>query len=163
MLGYSRRNDRELNAICRARLRRAEELVGPDDTVVLSGWGRTPGRSEAALMAAAWGGASANLILDPDSRSTAANARSVVARAKAAGADELVVVTSSWHRLRARILLRAALRGTDIRLRMASAPPTWPLLPTARELACLLLLPLQLVLLRSSAGRTRTHASRTSR
>jgi hypothetical protein len=40
VLGYSGRNDLELNAICGARLRRAEEVVEPDDTVVLSGWGR---------------------------------------------------------------------------------------------------------------------------
>jgi uncharacterized SAM-binding protein YcdF (DUF218 family) len=153
VLGYSGRNDLELNAICRARLRRAEALVEPDDTVVLSGWGRVADRSEAALMAAAWAGAAAKLILDQDSRSTAANAASVVAHAKAAGADELVVVTSSWHRPRATILLRAALHGTDIRLRMVSAPRSWPVLPTTRELACLLFLPLQLAVVRQRSRR----------
>jgi uncharacterized SAM-binding protein YcdF (DUF218 family) len=153
VLGYSGRKDLELNAICAARLARAEELVEPDDTVVLSGWGRAADRSEAALMAAAWGGASADLILDPDSRSTAANARSVVAHAKAVGAEELVVVTSSWHRPRANILLRAASHGTGIRLRMISAPPTWPLLPTAREVVCLLVLPLQVAAARRRARR----------
>ena len=144
VLGYSSRNDLALNAICAARLRRAEEFVEPGDTVVLSGWGRAAGRSEAALMAAAWRGASADLILDPDARSTAANVRSVLAHAKALGADDLVVVTSSWHRPRANILLRAALLGSGIRPRVVSAPRAWPMLPTARELACLLVLPLQI-------------------
>jgi hypothetical protein len=36
---------------------------------------------------------------------------------------------------------------------MVSAPPTWPLLPTARELACLLLLPLQLAAVRQHPRR----------
>jgi uncharacterized SAM-binding protein YcdF (DUF218 family) len=153
VLGYSRRNDLGLNAICEARLRRAQELVEPGDVVVLSGWGRTPERSEAGLMAAAWGAETAELILDSDSRSTAANARSVAAHARELGAEELVVVTSSWHRPRAKLLLRAALRGADIRLRMISAPPTWPLLPSARELACLLVLPLQVAAARQQPRR----------
>jgi uncharacterized SAM-binding protein YcdF (DUF218 family) len=144
VLGYSKRRGVALHAICAARLERAEEVVEPDDVVLLSGWGHTPDRSEAALMAAAWRGADSNLILDLDARSTAGNARAVARHAREQGVEEVVAVTSSWHRPRAAILLRAALRGSGIRVRTVSAPRTWPIWPTMREVGCLLALPVQI-------------------
>jgi uncharacterized SAM-binding protein YcdF (DUF218 family) len=153
VLGYSSRREPELHAICSARLERAEEVVEADDLVLLSGWGHTPDRSEAALMAAAWRRPDTRLILDPDARSTAGNVRAIARHARELGVDEVVAVTSSWHRLRAAILLRTALRGSGIRVRMVSAPRAWPLLPTAREGACLVALPLQIASARRGARR----------
>ena len=50
VLGYSRRGDEELHAICAARLARAHELAADVETVILSGF------PEAELMAEAWAG-----------------------------------------------------------------------------------------------------------
>lgn len=144
VLGYSRRGGRGLHPICVERLRAAEAAAAGADAVVLSGWSRRSGRvSEAELMRTAWRGPDVTLIADGDARTTAGNARAVAAAAQRVGADEVVVVTSSWHRLRARLLLRAAL-GPDVRLVLASPAPTRPLRLLGRELVCLALVPLQL-------------------
>jgi uncharacterized SAM-binding protein YcdF (DUF218 family) len=136
VLGYSRRGDTELHPVCADRLERAQRLAVDRGTVILSG--------EAELMRAAWSGPDVVLICDPDARSTVENARNVVAAARALGARELVVVTSRWHRVRTRILLRAALRKSGIRLSLESADGARPLRLRLRELACLALLPFQL-------------------
>jgi uncharacterized SAM-binding protein YcdF (DUF218 family) len=140
VLGYSRRTGRDLHPVCADRLARAQALASPAATVILSG--------EAELMREAWAGPDVVLVCDPEARSTADNARNVAAAARDLGAEELVVVTSHWHRLRAAILLRAALRGSGIRLRIATTNGPRPLLLLARELACLGLLPFQLRRLR---------------
>jgi hypothetical protein len=54
------------------------------------------------------------------------------------------VITSSWHRPRATLLFRAALRRSGVRLRVLAPETTWPLGPVVRELACLVVLPVQL-------------------
>jgi uncharacterized SAM-binding protein YcdF (DUF218 family) len=152
VLGYSARGDVGLHAICAARVRRAEELARPDDAVLLSGWGRAAGGAEASLMAAAWRGPRTALTLDEGARSTAANVRAVARHARALRADELIVVTSSWHRVRTLILLHAALLGSGTRLSVETAPRAWPLRSVAREAGCLLLLPLQVVAARPRRG-----------
>ena len=84
------------------------------------------------------------LVCDPEARHTAENAANVAAAARDLGAEEPVVVTSPWHRRRARILVGAALRGSDIRFSIETAPgprSSWLL---AREAVCLALLPFQL-------------------
>jgi uncharacterized SAM-binding protein YcdF (DUF218 family) len=136
VLGYSRRGDTELHPVCADRLEHAQRLAVDCGTVILSG--------EAELMRAAWSGPEVVLICDPDARSTVDNAANVVTAARALGAQELVVVTSSWHRARTRILLGAALRRSGIRLSMESADGARPLRLRLRELACLALLPFQL-------------------
>ena len=145
VLGYSRRGDSALTPICAARLARAEEVAEASDTVVLSGRGRVAGSSEASLMAAAWTGRAHDLVLDHDARSTVENARAIARHAALLQADELVLVTSSWHRPRAAMLLRAALRGSRTPLRTVATPPAWPLLPVLRELVCLAIPPLQML------------------
>jgi uncharacterized SAM-binding protein YcdF (DUF218 family) len=104
--------------------------------VILSG--------EAEVMRAAWSRADVVLVCDPDARSTADNAKNIARAARNLGAEELVVVTSRWHGLRAAVLLKAALRGTGIRFRLATTDGPRPALALARELACLALLPVQL-------------------
>ena len=148
MLGYSRRRGESIHPVCAARLAAAEATADGADAVLLSGWSRRSGRpSEAALMQAAWGGPNVPLLDDGDARTTFGNARAVAAAARSIGANEVVVVTSSWHRRRARLLVRAAL-GPDVRLELVSPNGGRPLHRVGRELVCLLALPFQLRALR---------------
>ena len=137
VLGYSRRRNGELDAICADRVAYAERIAGGAHAVVLSGAG------EAELMRSAWTGPDVLLVSEPEARSTADNAANIAAAAHELGADELVVVTSPWHRARVRILVGAALRGSGIRFSIETAQGSRPRLLLARELACLALLPLQ--------------------
>ena len=139
VLGYSRRADEELHAICAARLARAHELAADVETVILSGF------PEAELMADAWAGPDVELIPEAESRSTAQNAANVARKARELGASELVVVTSSWHRLRVEALMRTALRRSGIRLHVEGADAPRPLALLAREAASVVLLPFQLL------------------
>jgi hypothetical protein len=136
VLGYSRGGSGDLHPVCAWRLEHAQRLAASSATVILSG--------EAELMRAAWSGPDVVLVCDPEARSTADNARNIARTALALGADELVVVTSRWHGLRAAVLLKAALRGTSIRFTLAMPDGPRPALLLARELACLALLPVQL-------------------
>jgi len=135
VLGYSGGGS-DLHEICEARLRHAAELVAEGDAVLLSGSG------EADLMRGAWNGH--ETLLDPDARNTRENARGVAAAARKLGADEVVVVTSSWHAFRARSLVRAALPEVPVRSSSPAGRPPPRLL--ARELACLAVLPAHLIL-----------------
>ena len=137
VLGYSHRRTGRLHAICADRLAHAQRLAEGAQAVVLSGW------SEAEAMRSAWTGPDVLLVCDTEARSTPANAANVAAAARELGAQELVVVTSRWHRVRVRILVGAAMWGSGIRFSIATTqgPRPWWLL--ARELVCLALLPLQ--------------------
>ena len=149
VLGYSGRDTSRLHPICAARLARAQELAAPGQPVILSGWARHPhGSSEAELMQRAWAGPTAVLHGDRTASTTAGNAANVAAAAGALGAEELVVVTSRWHRRRARILFRAALRGQKVRLSVEGAPGPRPPTVVARELVCFAGVPFQLWRLR---------------
>jgi uncharacterized SAM-binding protein YcdF (DUF218 family) len=131
VLGYSGFRGRHLHAICLARLRHGEGLVREDDIVLLSG--------EAELMREA--ATSAYVVVDPAARNTRENAKGVAAAARELGADEVVVVTSSWHALRARTLVRAAV-GPEIPVASSSPPGRPPVRLALRELACLTVVPL---------------------
>jgi uncharacterized SAM-binding protein YcdF (DUF218 family) len=144
VLGYSNGDSPGLHPVCEARLAAAAGIATPDDVVVLSGWARVRGtRSEAELMAAAWQGASAELVVDPDARTTVENMANAVNDVLRVGAREVVVVTSSWHAPRAKASLRWLLRHTGIRVRSVS-PPERSARAAARELALWPLLPFQL-------------------
>ena len=148
VLGYSGRRGDGIHPVCAARLAIAEAAAEGVDAVLLSGWSRhLGGASEASLMRAAWRGPNVPLLDDGDARTTLGNARAVAAAAKAIEATEVVVVTSSWHRLRARLLVRAAL-GPDVRLQLVSPNGRTPPHLLGRELLCLLALPFQLRALR---------------
>ena len=143
VLGYSEGGG-SLHAICAARLERAEAVTRPGDVVLLSGWARSRSvRSEAELMAAAWRGPPAELVLAPDARTTVGNARAAAEAALRLGAAEVVLVTSRWHQPRASALFRAALRGTGIRLVHASAEGEATRRARGRERLCWLLVPAQ--------------------
>jgi hypothetical protein len=157
VLGYSRRRDVDLHPICAERLAHAQRVAEGARAVIVSGWARRPTASpEADRMRAAWTGPDVPLVCDSDARSTAENAANVVAAASALGADELVVVTSGWHRPRASILLRTALRGRPMRLTIESTGQRPPLGAAAREVACLALVPFQLARARSGRKSLRT-------
>ena len=131
VLGYSGFRRQGLHAICLARLRHAEALVGDGDTVLLSG--------EAELMRDA--STRTEFVLDSAASTTRENARGVAAAAREVGADEVVVVTSAWHARRARVLVQAAV-GDDISVSSSSPPGRPPLRLAVREVACLAVLPL---------------------
>ena len=152
VLGYSNRRTPGLHGLCAARLRHAEHLVTGDDAVLLSGWSRRRGdSSEAELMRSAWNGRPAGLIEDVTARSTAGNAASVAEAARRLGATEVTVVTSAWHALRARTLVRAALPDMPV---WTSSPKGRPSVTVrVRELVCLAALPLQLLRVRRARCR----------
>ena len=110
-------------------MRHAETLDA--DAVLLSG--------EAELMQGAWRGG--EVVLDTRARNTRENARGVAEAARRLEADEVVVVTSSWHALRARTLVRAAIGDPAVTVTSSSPPGPRPLRLLARELVCLAALP----------------------
>src|SRR5262245_22498297 len=117
VLGYSSRRDRELHAICRARIEHAASEAREGDAVVLTGGRqRSLGRPEAEAMRDAWPGPAAAVVVEDAALSTAENAAQVRAVALELGVEEVVVVTSSWHSTRAAALFRRAFRGTGIRV-----------------------------------------------
>ena len=144
VLGYSGDGRAGLHPVCATRLERAAELTTHDDVVVLSGWARHPGtRSEAELMRAAWRGAARELVVDPDARTTVENLANALNDILRVGAHQVVVVTSSWHALRAATAMRWLLRSTGTRVRTES-PAGRSTRATLRELALWPLLPFQL-------------------
>jgi uncharacterized SAM-binding protein YcdF (DUF218 family) len=146
VLGYSGGGAGELHPICAARLARAAEISTGDDVVVLSGWARGHhARSEAELMAAGWRGSSAELVVDPDARTTVENMVNALNDVLRVGAREVVVVTSAWHAPRAKAALRWLLRHTGVKVRSAS-PPERSLRASLRELTLWPLLPFQLAI-----------------
>jgi hypothetical protein len=164
VLGYSTLRGTGLHPICAARLEAGEHAADAADAVVLSGWSRRRRRpSEAALMREAWRGPDVPLLVDSDARTTAGNARAVAAAAREIDADEVVLVTSSWHARRARLLVRAAL-GPDVRLHVVTPARTRPPHLVGRELACLVptgaLLALRARKLWRIAGGSRPDSSR---
>ncbi len=153
VLGYSGRNASRLDPICAARIARAHELAVDADAVILSGWARHPaGTSEADLMRAAWPVNGTRIVCDRTAASTAENAANVVAATDELEAEELVVVTSAWHRRRTHVLFRAALGDRPVRLSVETTPGRPSAGVLARELACLALLPIQLRRLRRARG-----------
>jgi uncharacterized SAM-binding protein YcdF (DUF218 family) len=148
VLGYSARRHDSLHPVCAARVAEAQAVATAGDVVVLSGWARRgSAAAEAELMADEWTGPAASLLHDAGARHTVGNAASVVAVARELGAEELVVVTSWWHRPRAAALVRRAARQAGIRTRTvaAASPRSAGLL--LREAVCLAGLPLQLLAL----------------
>lgn len=153
VLGYSTWRGEALHPIGAARLEAAERVADGADAVLLSGWSRHRHRtSEAELMRRAWRGPDVPLLADRDARTTAGNARSVAAAARKLGADEVVLVTSSWHARRARLLVGAAL-GPDVRLDVVTPERTRPAYHLGRELA--FLVPARALVALSRARRSR--------
>ncbi len=85
----------------------------------------------------AWRGPAVPLLADGDARSTAGNARAVARAAREVGADEVVLVTSTWHARRARLLVGAAL-GAGAKVNVVTPARTRPPGLIGRELAFLL-------------------------
>ena len=138
VFGYSTGRAGSLHRVCAERLATAERAAEGADAVLLSGWSRRKHRpSEAELMRAAWRGPDVPLLADGDARTTAGNARALARTARELDADHVVVVTSSWHARRARLLARAAL-GPAVRLDVVTPVRSRPPHLVARELACLL-------------------------
>jgi uncharacterized SAM-binding protein YcdF (DUF218 family) len=144
VLGYSDGRADGLHPICAARLERAARMAEGADTVVLTGWARRRGAlPEAELMRRAWRGPGERVICETDARITAENAARVARLVPELGVNEVVVVTSSWHRLRSALLFRLLLRGTGAGVRVVGAKRPWSLRLLLRELVCFALVPAQ--------------------
>ena len=124
VLGFSDGRTTGLHPVCSARLARAERDVRADDVVLFTGWARGRSReSEGDLMARSWSAPARARVVDRGARTTLGNAVAVARVARRLGADEVVLVTSSWHARRASTLLRAALgTGTSIRVATCADP-----------------------------------------
>jgi uncharacterized SAM-binding protein YcdF (DUF218 family) len=144
VLGYSERATAGLHPVCEARLARAQEEARPDDVVLFSGWARRPpGRpSEADLMAKAWAVPVRSRLVDRGARTTLGNAVGIARLARDLGAEEVLLVTSSWHGRRASALVRASLVGSPIRIRVAGTDERITARRGARELVAWALVPL---------------------
>ncbi len=101
-------------------------------------------------MRRSWDGCSAAILCDPDARVTAENATNAAAHARALAVGHVLVVTSWWHRLRARVLFRSLLPG--IRVDVVAARTPWSPRLLGRELAVFPLVPLQVALARRRAA-----------
>jgi uncharacterized SAM-binding protein YcdF (DUF218 family) len=144
VLGYSVGRSGELHPVCAARLEAAAALTTGGDVVVLSGWARgRHAHSEAELMAEAWSAPVAELVVDPDARTTVGNAANALNDVLRVGAREVVVVTSSWHAARAKAAFRWLLRSTGVKVGVVS-PLGSSRRAALRELALWPLLPFQL-------------------
>jgi len=96
-------------------------------------------------MARGWTGRAGEILLDTAARSTYGNALGAAAAARAISATEVVVVTSGWHGRRASTLMRAAFRHP---VAVAATDEHGTVRARLRELACWLLVPLQVALAR---------------
>ena len=140
-----------LHRVCAARLARAMQVAGPDDVVLFSGWARRGSpAAEADLMAEAWKAPVRARIVDRHARTTLGNALSVARLARKLAADEVVLVTSSWHARRAGTLLRAALSGSGSKVEVVTSDERPSSATRLRELACWLFVPVASV----AAGRS---------
>jgi uncharacterized SAM-binding protein YcdF (DUF218 family) len=95
-------------------------------------------------MAAAWRGAAAELVVDPDARTTVGNAMNALNDIVRTGAREVVVVTSRWHAARARAAFRLLLWKRYVRVSAAFPPEPRNVVAMVRELPLWALLPVQL-------------------
>ena len=100
-----------------------------------------------------WHGADVPLYVDTSARTTAGNAAGVASLARQLGATEVVIVTSSWHAPRARVLVWAALAGSGVHVRSAPAAGRASVRTAARELGCLAALPVMMVRARRGTRR----------
>jgi hypothetical protein len=152
-----------LHEICAARVRRGEREARPDDVVLLSGWSRRRGRAtEAELMAQAWSGVGAHVLLDRDARTTLGNVIGAARVASEQGSREVVVVTSGWHGRRAATLLEAALEGSGATIELALTEDPGSRRSRLREVACWSVVPVQrrIARARASARRQRSDGAR---
>jgi uncharacterized SAM-binding protein YcdF (DUF218 family) len=124
VLGYHEIGDdgsHGLSPICRAAVRRAEELAARERprAVIFTGWSSRGGATEADQMAAEWQGRRDVVLLrEPHASNTAENAvRSLALLRTIEGATEVELVCSIRHFPRARFLFEQVYRRNGIRLR----------------------------------------------
>jgi uncharacterized SAM-binding protein YcdF (DUF218 family) len=152
VLGYSDGWSDGLHPICAARLNAADPLLEGARTVVLSGWSRRAGRpAESELMRGALHPGDAEVVCDPEARVTAETVAYVAALARERDVQEVVAVTSWWHRPRTALLFRALLRDVPVAVKGVRTP--WSLRLLLRELCALPLVPVQLAIARSRLRR----------
>jgi hypothetical protein len=138
VLGYDEIGDdgvHRISAICRAGVRRAEALAAEFSplAVIFTGWSSNGGPSEAEQMRDAWQGRwDVPLLLEPLAVNTAENAvRSLLLTSRIADVQEVIVVCSARHALRAHFFFDDLYRRHGYRvgyryvLRPAPPPALW--------------------------------------
>ncbi len=138
VLGYDEIGDdgaHRISAICRAGVRRTEALAAESSplAVIFTGWSSNGGPSEAEQMRDAWQGRwDVPLLLEPFAVNTAENAvRSLLLTSRIADVEEVVVVCSVRHALRAHFFFDGLYRRHGYRvgyryvLRPAPSPALW--------------------------------------
>jgi hypothetical protein len=142
VLGYHEFGDdgrHGISSICRAAVRRAEELAGganvPPRAVIFTGWSSDGGPAEADLMAEEWTGRrDVSLIREPRAVNTAENAvRSLELVRAIEGASEVVLVCSIRHFPRARFFFGRLYRRYGYRTRYRYVMRPLPSLPLVRH------------------------------
>jgi hypothetical protein len=137
ILGYSERGGADhLHPVCAARVSRAAAEAEPDDVVLFSGWARTrAAATEADLMVDSWRTPVRGVFVDRGACSTLGNAIGIARAARELEATEVLLVTSPWHARRAAALVRASLRRSGVRVRVATGTDRPTIRNGAREIA----------------------------
>lgn len=101
-----------ISAVCRAVVRRAEQLVAERDpaVVVFTGWSSTGGPSEAEQMRELWQTPGPKLLVEQRARNTAENAAYSLLLLRGHGIDRATIVCSIRHRIRVPYLFGALFR-----------------------------------------------------
>jgi uncharacterized SAM-binding protein YcdF (DUF218 family) len=102
-------------------------------------------------MAQSWQAPIRARIADRSARTTLGNAIGVGRAARRVDADQVVLVTSSWHSKRAAVLVRASLLGSGAELRLATTAESVSPRHGLRELVAWTLVPVLALI----AARTR--------
>jgi uncharacterized SAM-binding protein YcdF (DUF218 family) len=140
VLGYHEIGDdgsHGISSICRAAVRRAEQLAAevPPRAVIFTGWTSNGGPAEADQMAEEWQGRrDVALIREPQAVNTAENAvRSLALVQTIEGASEVVLVCSIRHFPRARFLFDRLYRRHGYATRYRYVVRPLPSLPLVRR------------------------------
>ena len=126
-----------ISPICRAAVRRAEELAAevPPRAVIFTGWSSSGGPAEADQMAEEWNGPrDFALLREPRAVNTAENAvRSLELVRTIEGASEVVLVCSIRHFPRARFMFAELYRSYGYAIRYRYVVRPLPSLPLVRH------------------------------
>jgi uncharacterized SAM-binding protein YcdF (DUF218 family) len=139
VLGHSEPEGYGLSRSCLARLHKAEKIARQThpDIVILSGWGREGAPvTEARLMSQAWSVKESLIIEDPFAQTTVENALFArqILDGYGEGVSKLIVVTSAWHAMRARLSFKIAFKGSSVKVKLIKTLEDGiPLTVTMRE------------------------------
>jgi uncharacterized SAM-binding protein YcdF (DUF218 family) len=124
VLGYHEGDG--ISAVCRACVRRAEELPGA--VVIFTGWSSTGGTPEAEQMRALWREPERELVVEPQARNTAENAACSLPLLLEREISTATVVCALNHRIRVPFFFGRLYRshGIDVSYEYVARPLARP-------------------------------------